>query len=767
MSDISLPLIALRGLVVFPGMTIQFDAVREKSINALKKAMESNQMVVFCAQKDADKEKITVSDIHKTGTISRVKQVVKVSEKVYRVIAEGINRAYVSEMLSGSEYFTCIASYITDINNDESDVEIAALCRKARNLYIEYMDYTKKYIKSPQAVLNISKPSAVSDVICSTLNVTTDELQKLLEETDVKKRLETLIVTLTKEINIFAYEKVIDKNVSESIDKNQKDYYLREKLKVIKDELGMGFDANEDEAELEDKIKALNLESQYEEELLNEAKKLNYVGPMSQEYGVLKTHLDTVLKLPFNTEYSEFKSFEEAETFLNESHFGMVKVKERILDNLAARIFNNQYSGNIICLAGPPGVGKTSIANSVAQALGRKFVKISLGGVKDESEIRGHRKTYVGAMPGKVASAYIRAKCNNPVFLLDEIDKLSSDYKGDPTSALLEVLDPEQNKIFTDNYISIPFDLSKTLFIATANDLSEIPYPLRDRMDIIELESYTVPEKLSIAKDYLIPKQLKAHKLKGLKLSDAVILKIIEDYTREAGVRQLERCISTICNKTIRELLKDKKLSVSLKNLEDLLGKPFTKDDDGKLKAEVGIVNGLAWTMFGGDVLKVEAGAVPGAGKVDVTGNLGEVMKESVNLSLSVVKALMPKLNTDEEFFKKNDLHIHFPEGAVPKDGPSAGITITTAIVSAITGRKPKAKLAMTGEITLNGSVLAIGGVREKLLAAKRKNITDVIVPASNRKDVEEYEKQGVKFELNIHYVKNIEEVLKTALNKE
>ena len=394
-------------------------------------------------------------------------------------------------------------------------------------------------------------------------------------------------------------------------------------------------------------------------------------------------------------------------------------------------------------------------------------MKISLGGVKDESEIRGHRKTYVGAMPGKIISAYIRCKCNNPVFLLDEIDKLSNDYRGDPTSALLEVLDPEQNRVFTDNYVAVPFDLSKTLFIATANDLSEIPYPLRDRMDIIELESYTVPEKLCIAKEYLIPKQMKLHKLSVLKMSDSVILKIIEDYTRETGVRQLERCISTICNKSIRELLKDGKLTVTSKNLENILGKPLYKDEDSKNKSEVGIVNGLAWTMFGGDVLKVEAGKVPGTGKTDITGNLGEVMKESVNLSLSVVKKLLPKLKADSDFFKKYDLHLHFPEGAVPKDGPSAGITITTAIVSAITEIKPMSKLAMTGEITLNGNVLPIGGVREKLLAAARKGMTDVIVPFANQKDVEEYKRQGVEFSINIHYVKRIEEVLKIALKKE
>ena len=767
MSDISLPLIALKGLIVFPGMTIQFDAVRRKSINALKKAMESNQMVVFCAQKDADKDEISVSDIYTSGTISRVKQVVRVNEKMYRVIAEGINRASVADILSGSEYFTCIASYLLDTNNDEEDVEIAALCRKARNLYIEYMDYTKKYIKTPQAVLNITKPSVLTDVICSTLNVTIEELQKLLCETDVKKRLEKIIVTLTKEINIFAYEKIIDKSVNENVDKNQKEYYLREKLKVIKDELGMSFDAQEDEAEYEQKIRSLKLDEQYEDELLNEVKKLSYVGTMSQEYGVIKNHLDTVLKLPWNNEFSEFVSFENSESILNSSHYGLVKVKDRILDNLAARIYNSEYNGSIICLVGPPGVGKTSIANSVAQALGRKFVKISLGGVKDESEIRGHRKTYVGAMPGKIISAYIRCKCNNPVFLLDEIDKLSNDYRGDPTSALLEVLDPEQNRVFTDNYVAVPFDLSKTLFIATANDLSEIPYPLRDRMDIIELESYTVPEKLSIAKEYLIPKQMKLHKLSVLKMSDSVILKIIEDYTRETGVRQLERCISTICNKSIRELLKDGKLTITSKNLENILGKPLYKDEDSKNKSEVGIVNGLAWTMFGGDVLKVEAGKVPGAGKTDITGNLGEVMKESVNLSLSVVKKLLPKLKADTDFFKKYDLHLHFPEGAVPKDGPSAGITITTAIVSAITEIKPISKLAMTGEITLNGNVLPIGGVREKLLAAARKGMTDVIVPFANKKDVEEYKRQGVEFNINIHYVKRIEEVLKIALKKE
>lgn len=766
MNDISLPLIALRGLIVFPGMTIQFDAVRKKSINALKKAMETNQMVVFCAQKDADIEDISVSDIYTTGTISRVKQVVKVSEKVYRVIAEGINRAAVSDILSGNEYFTCIASYLLDTNNNEEDIEIAALCRKARSLYIEYIDYTKKFIKSPQAVLNISNPSAITDVICSTLNITIDELQKLLCETDVRKRLETLVVTLTKEINIFAYEKIIDKNVNENVDRNQKEYYLREKLKVIKEELGMGYDAGEDEYELENKINSLKIETQYKEELLSEAKKLSYLGAMSQEYGVIKTYLDTVLKLPWNEQITEFESFEKSENILNESHYGMVKVKERILDNLASRIYNPDYNGSVICLVGPPGVGKTSIANSVAQALGRKFVKISLGGVKDESEIRGHRKTYVGAMPGKVISAYIRCKCKNPVFLLDEIDKLSNDYRGDPTSALLEVLDPEQNKIFTDNYISIPFDLSETLFIATANDLSEIPYPLRDRMDIIELESYTVEEKLNIAKGYLIPKQLKLHSISNIKISDKVIYKIIEDYTRETGVRQLERCISTICNKCVRELLKNSKFSISMKNIEEILGKPLFKDEE-KNKAEVGIINGLAWTMFGGDVLKVEVGVILGSGKIDITGNLGEVMKESVNLSLSVVKKLLPEYKIDEEFFKKNDLHIHFPEGAVPKDGPSAGITITTAIVSAVTGIKPMSNLAMTGEITLNGSVIPIGGVREKLLAAARKGITDVIVPEANRKDIEEYQRQGVEFKLNIHYVKKIREVLKIALNKE
>lgn len=764
MNEKILPLIALKGLTIFPGMTVHFDVARDKSVQALIKSTDYDRLVVFNSQKDAQLEDVTENDIYQVGTVAKIKQITKLTNTVYRVVAQGIARASVNDFLPDKDCFICRISYAEEFNFDQSPY-ISALIKKVKALYLEYLDSTKNF-KGENHILTISDPVLLSDIVSSGLTVDVPVLQEILSEFDVQKRLEKLVLILTEEIDILNCEKEIDENVKENIDKNQREYFIREKIKVLRERLDDGEGTQREIDTLTDKIKAIGLEKQYEEELLSQVNRLSYIGTVSQEYGVIKSHIETILKLPWNAEFSEFKSYTDSVKLLNESHYGMELVKEKILDNIATRIHNPDYNGAIICLVGPPGVGKTSIATSIAHAMGRKLAKVSLGGLKDESEIRGHRRTYVGAIPGRIINSFMQCGCKNPVFLLDEIDKLGSDFRGDPSSALLEVLDPEQNKSFVDNYLGIPFDLSKTIFIATANDISNIPMPLRDRLDIVELESYTENEKVQIAQQYLITKEAKKHNIKKLKISDTIIKKIINNYTKESGVRQLERYIATIYKKYIRATLSNQKFILNKDNLTELIGVPVFTNTINKSTNISGRVNGLAWTQFGGEMLHVEAVVLNGSGKNEITGNLGDVMKESAELALSVTRNIAKKYMIDTQFHKKCDIHIHFPEGAVPKDGPSAGITITTALISALTGRIPKSNIAMTGEISLSGNVLPIGGVKEKILAAIRNKITDVIIPFENKQNVEENISKGYISGINIHYVKNIHDVLEIALTK-
>lgn len=770
MNKKKLPLLASRGLVLFPKMTIHLDVAREMTINAVKEAFKKNQEVVLAAQIDPDTDDIYKDNIYKVGTVAKIKQCQKTARNIYRIVAEGIERVRIGDIVLNDNYMVAEVTTLDIFNSDPDDVyEIKALVRKIKELYIQYLEITRKIGNSSDIkIIEMEDPNEITDLICSNFSAKLEILQDILGEAETKKRLELLMFSLSDEINILKFENEIDQRVKKSIDKDQREYFLRKKMYEIKDELGQNFDQEFELSKLSNRIEELPIDNHNKETLINEFKKLSYLGVMSQEYGVIKNYLDTVVRLPFKKEYSNFKTYAETEKILNNSHYGMKRVKEKILDIVSEKIYNNDYNGGIICLAGPPGVGKTSVAHSVADALGRKFAKISTGGMKDESEIRGHRKTYVGAMPGKIIDAFLKVKCCNPVFLIDEIDKISSDFRGDPASALLEVLDSEQNSNFTDNYIAIPFDISKALFIATANDIDRIPNALRDRLDIIELESYTLDEKIVIAKKYLIPKQAKLHKIKKYTLSNSQIKYIIENYTREAGVRQLERCISVICKKIVRNyILKNiKEYILDIKVIKEMLGYPTYKIYEIKNNDFSGVVNGLAWTQAGGALLKIETKAVPGTGKLEITGNLGEIMKESVYLALSVVKVNADKFKIPFDFMKNCDMHIHFPEGAVPKDGPSAGISITCSIISALTGKIVNSKYAMTGEITLNGNILPIGGVREKILAAFSSGMTDVILPKDNQDNVMEYFNGKMPDFIRIHFVKNIFEATKLVFNE-
>lgn len=763
-----LPLLPLRGLTVFPFMTLYFDVGRDKSIKALEEAMINDQLIFLVAQKDASADSPGADDIYSIGTISKVKQLLKLQGDTIRVLVEGINRAEIKKIVQDDPFF--IAEVVETRVEEEDFVENEVEALK-RRLVAAFEDYVKLSGKvSPDtalSVVEISNISQVSDIIANNIPLKVEQKQAILSEFHPLRRVEKLLEILYQETEILEIEKDINSKVRKQIDKLQKEYYLREQMKAIQTELGDREGVAGEVEEYKEKLKSAGLPEEVEKKVHKELDRLLKMPQGSAEGGVIRTYLDWIFDLPWSKSTQEHIDLKSAEEILEKDHYGLTKVKERIIEYLAVQKLKNSLKGPILCLVGPPGVGKTSIAKSIAKALNRNYVRISLGGVKDESEIRGHRRTYVGSMPGRIISALKQAGSNNPLILLDEIDKMSSDFRGDPASAMLEVLDSEQNFAFRDHYMELPFNLSNALFLTTANTLDTIPRPLLDRMELINLSSYTEEDKANIAMKYLLPKQIKLHGLttKNIRIDEETIRDIINYYTREAGVRNLEREIGSVCRKVAKVLVSENRKSVTVNrnNLEKFLGvKRFRFDYAGE-KDEIGIATGLAWTPVGGDTLSIEVNLMQGNGKLELTGHLGDVMKESAKAAMSFIRSRCTELKIDEKFYEKNDIHIHVPEGAIPKDGPSAGITLATAMVSALSGLPVNRKVAMTGEITLRGRVLPIGGLKEKVLAAHRAGIETIILPVDNKKDIEEIP-ENVRQSLNFICASDMHTVLENAL---
>lgn len=769
---LNMPMVALRGLVVFPNITLHFDVGRKKSISAVKTAMITKQDIFLSTQKDMSDEAENIDAVYDIGVVCEIKQIVRIpSSDCLRVIVEGKYRAELLALSDVNPYLTAVVKRIDSIPYSEKyNLRAEALVRYAKGLFNEYSIIAQKLPNDiNMGVAKLSEPGALADYIAGNIPLDYPQKQEVLSEIDSLKRIQKLVDVLGKEVKLLQLEEDINDRVQSQIDENQKEYYLHEQLKAINAELGEGDNPASEADGYREKILKLHLDADSEKKLLNECDRLKYVQPSSPESAVSRNYLDKILELPWHIFSKENLNIDNARRILDRDHYGLKDVKERILEFIAVRKLSPNIKGQIICLVGPPGVGKTSVAKSLAKALNRKYERISLGGVHDEAEIRGHRKTYIGAMPGSIIEAVIRTKTSNPLILLDEIDKLASDYKGDPSSALLEALDPEQNNTFRDHYIEIPFDLSKVLFVTTANDKNEIPAPLLDRMEVIELFSYTHEEKFNIAKKHLIPKQLKENGIKASQLhfTDNAIHSIIDGYTREAGVRTLERTFAKVMRKAAVKITEGYtgKISVKPTGLEAYLGPKKYKPESQGHKDEVGVVNGLAWTSVGGEMLKVEAVKMPGTGKLELTGSLGDVMKESARTAYSYIRSISEALPLDMDFYKNTDIHIHFPEGAVPKDGPSAGIAITTAVVSALTGIPVRADIAMTGEVTLTGNVLPIGGLKEKTMAAYRNGIKTVLIPEENVSDLKEID-DAVKENVDFISVSKADEVLSLALSK-
>ena len=769
--ELHLPTIALRGLVVFPNNLVHFEVGREKSIAAVEWAMANNSNVFLVAQKAMETSDPTQADLFSYGVVAEVKQVLRVSDDLVKVLVEGKYRAKLTELdTSGDFLLSAVRPAPVRAGKAEEAVETEALLRALKTGFDEYLGMNPRLGKDVVfAIVSSDDPAFLSEYMPANLLFRYEDKQAVMDESTLNGRLKKLIEMLRRECQVMKIEKEIAEKVNESMDKNQRDYYLHEQLHIISDELGEGDDTHAEADEYRRKITELHLAEDSEKKLLKEVDRLSKMQGSNQEATVIRTYLDTCLDLPWNTFTVDDLDIARAQQILDRDHYGLKKVKDRILETLAVRKLAPDVKAQIICLVGPPGVGKTSIARSIAESLGRKYVRISLGGVRDEAEIRGHRRTYIGAMPGKIISAMISAKSSNPLMLLDEIDKLAGDFRGDPAAALLEALDPEQNSTFNDHFIDIPFDLSHVLFITTANDLGSIPGPLRDRMDVIELPSYTRVEKYNIARKHLLPKQLKACGLTGkVTLSQSALYGIIDGYTREAGVRNLERTITSVLRKCARKIAAGEVESVSVTGtmLEQLLGPRFVKPDFLNRTNAVGIANGLAWTSVGGETLPIEVQVMDnGSGKITVTGSLGDVMKESAQLAVTWVRVHAAEYGIDPEKLKKCDLHIHAPEGAVPKDGPSAGVTLTTALVSCLSGIPVRGDVAMTGEITLHGNVLPIGGLREKSMAAYREGMKTVLIPKDNEPDLYEVDDE-VKKNLTFLPMQSLTQVLNAALLK-
>ena len=766
---VHLPAIALRGLVVFPNNVVHFEVGRAKSIAAIEAAMRTNSSVFLVAQQEMDVEEPTIRDLYAYGVIAEIKQVLRVSDELVKVLVEGKTRARLLELDAGEKYLQAAVRPVA-VRGIAADkrTQVEALVRSLKDCFEEYLSYSPQISKD--VVYNIvssDSPLFLSEYMPANLLFKYEDKQTILNESTLLGRLEKLLTLLRQECQILDIERDLDDKVNAQMDKGQREYYLREQMHIISEELGDSEDTRAEADTYREKIKALQLDEESTEKLLKGCDRLARMQGSSAETGVIRSYLDACLALPWHTTTEDDLDQAHARKVLDKEHYGLQKVKERILELLAVRKLNQDVKGQIICLVGPPGVGKTSIAHSIAECMGRKFARMSLGGVHDEAEIRGHRRTYIGAMPGRIISAITTAKSTNPVILLDEIDKLAGDYKGDPSSALLEVLDPEQNRTFKDNYLDIPFDLSEVLFITTANDASTIPGPLYDRMDVIELPSYTRTEKFNIAKRHLLPKQLKNNGLEGrVTLTSSALYAIIDGYTREAGVRNLERTITSVLRKCAQQIAagEEEKVSVSAAAVKALLGPEKVKPTFISRKDAVGIANGLAWTSVGGEMLPVEVAVIPnGSGKIEITGSLGDVMKESAQLAVTYARVHAEEYGIPADKFKNTDLHIHAPEGAVPKDGPSAGVTLTTALISALSGIPVRHNLAMTGEITLHGNVLPIGGLKEKSMAAFREGIFTVLIPKDNASDLYEVDAE-VKEKVCFIPVGNLSEVLKHAL---
>ncbi len=766
MKETVYPLLALRGTIVFPDMVTPLEVGRELSIYALEAAMTGDKKLVLAAQKDASIVEPLPEDIYDVGTICEVKQLLKMPEGQIRVLMEGIQRVEIRYFIEDGSY--CQVAVEPRDSIITHDIETEALKRSVLDLFEKYVRMSKKIPNEVISSVNsISDPDRFADAVAGQIMTTVEERQPLLEELYTKKRLEMLLQLLSKELDLLELERKIQLKVRKQMERTQREYYLREQMKAIQGELGDKDDRFNEVEEYKRKLAAAKLPKEAKAKVVHELHRFEKMPPMAAEAVVVRNYLDWMLSLPWSKTTKDRLDINQAEEILERDHYGLDQVKQRILEYLAVRQLTKQLKGPILCLVGPPGVGKTSLARSIAEALGRKFVRISLGGIRDEAEIRGHRRTYVGALPGRIIQAMKVCGSRNPVFLLDEIDKLGADFRGDPTSALLEALDPEQNRSFSDHYLEVPFDLSQVMFLTTANLLHQIPPALRDRMEVIEIPGYTEHEKLEIAKRHLWPKQLAAHglSLEQVQISGNAFVRVISDYTREAGVRNLERSLAAICRKIATEIVRGGKtpIRVTVNSLQKYLGVPKYQHHLVDTEDRVGVATGLAFTSVGGEMLSIEVTIVKGKGNITLTGKLGEVMRESAQTAISYIRSRADQLNIDPDFHEKYDVHVHVPEGAVPKDGPSAGITIATAVVSALTGRPVRRELAMTGEITLRGRVLPIGGVKEKLLAAHRSGITHVILPKDNQKHLEDIPEDVLR-KIEIEFVDHMDTVLEMAL---
>lgn len=763
---IRLPLIPLRGLTIFPNMVLHFDVGREKSVAAIEEAMLNDENIFLASQRDPEIEEPTSENISKIGTLCKIKQIIKMPGDTMRVLVEGKVRGEIKEYFNNENYFEVSISEVNETLEESPEIEayFNSLKKTLARFLKQAGENTSEFAKEIKLVDNVIE---YVDMVSGYLPISEEKKQEILETLDIKKRIEAIIVFIENEIKVVQVQKKLAKKMKKSVDDSQKEFYLREQLKFIQQELGQDDEETKIIKEYEQKLETMRFPKEVKEKASYELKKLKGMNISSSEGSTIQSYLDWVFDLPWGKNTKERLDINRAEEVLNEEHYGLEDVKERILEYLSVKKMSGTLKGPILCLVGPPGVGKTSIARSIAKAVNRKYVRMSLGGMRDEAEIRGHRRTYVGAIPGRIVYSLKEAKSMNPLILLDEIDKLSSDYKGNPGDALLEVLDSEQNKTFRDNYMELPIDLSKVLFITTANSLDTIPRPLLDRMEVVEVSGYTYEEKFNIARNHLIPKIFKEYKSNNevITINDEAIRFVIDGYTRESGVRSLERVISSLIRKSMASILKKnlKGMNIDKAKVEELLGTKRYSFDEKMKEDKIGVVTGMAWTVYGGDTLPVEAMVMSGSGKLQLTGQLGDVMQESAKAAYTYVRANASKYNIKEDFYKTKDIHIHVPEGAVPKDGPSAGVTMVTALVSALSGNKVKCNVAMTGEVTLTGRVLAIGGLKEKSLAAYRMGIDTIIIPKENEKDIEKIP-SSVKENLTIITAEDVGEVLKNAI---